>query len=666
VLIDALLALAAACDARDPVRHSTDSWMHRVGFAAERELLERLPIAPEALDPAPYGQVLAVWTAAGGVSTYDRMSMLREFVYLGDRVDEVERRALAAALLRTLRADPEGVDVEVRTTLVGIELVDDLEEVPLPFGRLVPGDARSFQIESAGAPTALPPAAVFTYDLRSPARLGFTDAFEDASGQRLRAMAAQGHEQIIGRALVALARAGDGPVQEHLTMRSMRFSGSAHGERVPPVAPLVTPAPYRIDRECASRLMSEAQRVAPLDMTRLTVAARLLLRARGERARPTDQLVDLHTAIEALSGRRRGHGRDLVAALAVTAEEATALDRQRRELSQARALIVHDGRVPSDVERLVDTARALLVAGIEAEMASQEGRDRLRPALVSVFPGAHEHVANWDPRRFDARIASPASSQALCVSVWGTLATMQARTRILEDILGAAGFHDLSLTQPLVECEVVDQADVLNELGPSTPTSLDALLTWPLGVLTIESKFTEREFGTCSQPRNGQCSGDHAIGSDLKMRTAAPCRLTVYDGARTPRLYWSLGTQLFRPEVLAVPRRPCPFAGASFQLMRNLAFAAALAARRRRRWFGFLVAYVGGAPSAAALHRELEEFQALLLDDVRPRFRAVTYEQIGEVLRARGENPLAEEIDRRIRRVCGPPVPDKCDATHSG
>jgi len=646
-LIARLVELAELCDGRDPT-HSTDSWLHRVAFRQVAELLEVLPIAPEARGRPGGAPPLVVWTEAGANATYDREGMLREFIYRGRDMARDERVTLGKALLRGLRPVQDGVEVDVSTTLVGVELVDGVDELTVAFGMLCPADSTSFQVTTDAPRPALPPAVVFTYTLQSPARVALRDAFTDEVGQRLRDRARQDHERAIGRLLLALVLAGNGPAQEHLTMRSVWFSASAHGETVPRISPLVTPSAYRIDEEGARRLRAAADRVAGLDMRRLTVPARMVLRARGERARPADQLVDLHTAIEALGGGGR-QGRDLVSALATTAEEATALSARRARLSTARGRILHEGRTPRDVHELADDARELVAAGIEAEIGRQEGNVAARPALRALYPGAHAHVEGWDPRRFDARIHSPASSQALCVSVWGTIASLRRRGRILDDVFAAAGFAQPKLSQAQITCEVRDQGALLNELGArSTATCLDALLTWPLGVMAIESKFTEREFGACSQPRNGWCSGEHAPGSDLKHGTSAPCRLTTYDGERTPRLYWTVGEQLFRADVLAAPRSPCPFAGPSFQLMRNLAFAAAAAGRRRLPWFGFLVSYVAAAPGAPKLLSEVATFRALLRDDVQSRVQAVSYEQIAEVLRHRGERELASDIDRRL------------------
>ena len=159
------------------------------------------------------------------------------------------------------------------------------------------------------------------------------------------------------------------------------------------------------------------------------------------------------------------------------------------------------------------------------------------------------------------------------------------------------------------------------------------------------------------------CTGTYGTGSDQKTHTMAPCRLQTWDGTRAPRLYWQIAWELFRPEVLVPNGRACPFAGPSFQLMRNLALARAAGApyskRENRhgapvvkpREWALLVAHVGEHPAAAAHRAELAAFNELLLPDVRDRVGLVTYEQITNVLRAHSLPELAEWVDQRIRSV---------------
>jgi hypothetical protein len=131
--------------------------------------------------------------------------------------------------------------------------------------------------------------------------------------------------------------------------------------------------------------------------------------------------------------------------------------------------------------------------------------------------------------------------------------------------------------------------------------------------------------------------------------TRAPCRLTIQDGERTPRLYWRIGAELFRPNVLALPGRPCPFKGGSYQLMRNICFASAFATRAAMRSFAFIVCYVGGAKSARRTKVEVQEFKAMLRPELHPSFGAVSYEQIAEIAGMHGDEALATWISCRLQ-----------------
>lgn len=217
-----------------------------------------------------------------------------------------------------------------------------------------------------------------------------------------------------------------------------------------------------------------------------------------------------------------------------------------------------------------------------------------------LFAGARSHVADWPSGLWHSEVRQPHSSQALCVSVWGTIAAHPARAELVQSILEVAAMNPGAVRAPTLRCEAGarhELAGLLNETGVNaTPTCVDALVEWPGGIVTVESKFTEPSFGTCRQLRarvdvppgapekrrklGPACSGHHGPGSDLKTRTRAPCRLATWDGDRAPRLYWNLAWDLFRPDVLVPDGRVCPFRGPSFQLMRNLALARAMSAPR--------------------------------------------------------------------------------------
>jgi hypothetical protein len=297
-----------------------------------------------------------------------------------------------------------------------------------------------------------------------------------------------------------------------------------------------------------------------------------------------------------------------------------------------------------------------------------------------VFESARPHVADWPPSLWHSEVHQPHSSQALCVSVWGTIAMHPDRADILQRVLSTAG---LTLGAPAganVRCEAGAEhelAALLNETGGNaTPTCVDALVEWRDGTVAIESKFTESSFGSCGQlrervdvppgaPDNRQklgpaCTGRYGRGSDLKTRTNAPCRLATWDGDRAPRLYWDIAWELFKPEVLVPDGRACPFAGPSFQLMRNLALARARSAPRSFRrdrsspvetshpYWGMVIVNVASHRNSVRHRAELDEFRQLLRDDVQQRVGLISYEQIDPILCEHGLSALAADIQTRI------------------
>lgn len=312
-------------------------------------------------------------------------------------------------------------------------------------------------------------------------------------------------------------------------------------------------------------------------------------------------------------------------------------------------------------------------------MSSKVTDDEHARALANLYPDAAERVARTWPRgRLEARAASPRSSQALCVSVLETVAARPERRRraLLNAIAAVAGLGEPVGPAPQVRAEVRGHPEVLGETGAGTPTALDGLVTWSDGVIAIESKFAEPEFGGCGQVkphklraddaryrpdqpnrRAADCNGSHAVGSDQKPTTAplgAACRLTVKDGRRAPRRYWDAAPHLFAADVVETPR-PCPFRDDAYQLMRNLAFAHQWPARGSDGYFAFLVCLVDRSPYAAALRRRVDEFIALLQAPARGRVGVISYEQIAVLLADGGEAALGRWVAERIAVALPPP-----------
>lgn len=206
----------------------------------------------------------------------------------------------------------------------------------------------------------------------------------------------------------------------------------------------------------------------------------------------------------------------------------------------------------------------------------------------NIHPAAHWAIADWNEFSWhkDSKGAPDTfllqSSQALCISIWGTIAHPDARQArsVLAGMLVDPLIAEAMTSDPELHLEFTD-AEVLYEKG-GNPTNVDVLLLFPHLVLVVESKFTER-FGSCSQVSRRQCTGRYERGSDLKTRSEAPCRLAVSDGRRTARRYWDVMRSLSVEDAYPLGVE-CPFAGPGYQVMRNVAFASELAASRRADW----------------------------------------------------------------------------------
>ena len=271
---------------------------------------------------------------------------------------------------------------------------------------------------------------------------------------------------------------------------------------------------------------------------------------------------------------------------------------------------------------------------------------------------ASEHAASF---KWHGHAHSPRSSQVFCLSAFGTLRNITAGNRVLAGLLAEAFPEIARPGRPRAWAISPEHEDemLLNERGVKQPTSVDCLCTSTQEVVCIESKFVSdaaEGFGQCGQAVNGPCAGFYGPGSDLKTGTDAWCRLEGWEGARSPRLYWSLGRSYFRPEVFAQQGRDesCPFVGPNYQLMRNFLFAAAMAERDGRKFFGVLA--ICPEPTAGKLALQVDRFRnEVLLPRYRDRVRFLTYERLIHHLRMTAEMEaleLAGSLEERIDTVC--------------
>jgi len=248
---------------------------------------------------------------------------------------------------------------------------------------------------------------------------------------------------------------------------------------------------------------------------------------------------------------------------------------------------------------------------------------------------------------------SPRSSQAFCLSAFGTLRSIGARDGILEQLFRHAlpTFPSRSRPRRWSIIPEAENPELMSEHGNMQATSIDALCLSSDEVVCIESKFATdaaHGFGGCSQfPK--KCAGFRGPGSDIAKRTGAWCRLESWENERSPRAYWNLGKSWFRPEIFREQTidSACALRGSHYQLMRNFLFAAATAERDKKSHFFVLT--IGPRRFAAKLVEQVQAFRSeILLPEFHKQIAFVEYEDYVQIL-GRGDNADAKELAEFLR-----------------
>jgi hypothetical protein len=156
------------------------------------------------------------------------------------------------------------------------------------------------------------------------------------------------------------------------------------------------------------------------------------------------------------------------------------------------------------------------------------------------------------------------SSQALAIDFWGCLEQSPLKVQIINMLFG----KDCESWK--ISLEFTDKA-LMSEIRP---TQIDVLIENDHHAIIIESKFSEREGGSCSQPKKTkyypyQCKGKYDIQTNPVNKITSKCALTG-KGIK----YWDLISTLTKfDKNKTYPS--CPFRGEEFQWMRNICFAEA-------------------------------------------------------------------------------------------
>ena len=256
----------------------------------------------------------------------------------------------------------------------------------------------------------------------------------------------------------------------------------------------------------------------------------------------------------------------------------------------------------------------------------------MRAVQKNIFPGAHNAV--WQAFSWHGGAASSHSSQALAVSVFGTLAVHPLCQLLADEMV-----RELFGWEPekkdgewQTRLEVVLPANLLRE---PRPTQLDVLLQNKTSAIALECKFTERG-GLCSQTRplsSGkhkgliQCDGYYRKQQNPVNGKWSRCALS----AKKIR-YWTYVPKYF-DWVNDTDHEPCPFADTAYQYMRNALAAARWARRRKLARAGFGLVYVEGqafpmSRETATPDSEWNSFVSHLREDVALKIEAMSYQQL--------------------------------------
>ncbi|MCY3986664.1 MAG: hypothetical protein OXF23_06465 [Candidatus Dadabacteria bacterium] len=197
--------------------------------------------------------------------------------------------------------------------------------------------------------------------------------------------------------------------------------------------------------------------------------------------------------------------------------------------------------------------------------------DNLEALRRNMFPGAHPAIDSWEDFPWHSGATSRRSSQMLAIDVFGTLKVRPQvkKDRILERIAKSAGMPVEGPWQ--IHLEWSDTDNLLNE---KTQTQVDATAISDHAILLFECKFKEPG-GSCSQVKHGKesaaaCNGNYELQTNPNNGIQERCALVGKGIA-----YWDWIKPVYG---LATSNeyQPCPFAGESYQWMRNTVLAAAL------------------------------------------------------------------------------------------
>jgi hypothetical protein len=288
---------------------------------------------------------------------------------------------------------------------------------------------------------------------------------------------------------------------------------------------------------------------------------------------------------------------------------------------------------------------------------------RRRSIQANLFPAALAAVEPWDDFRWHGAAGETSdaykekSSQALTIDLFGSLKLHARRDAVFDRLAGILGLATGGPWEVALEWH-----DPANTLAEKQPTWVDAVARSPRSLIFFECKFCEADGGACTQTRPiaagrraglVQCNGHYLPQTNPANGRQANCALTA-KGVR----YWDL-----IPEIFGYAKEanyaPCPFAGAWFQWMRNLATCVAVA-RRDGLQPAFVVVYADwpGLPMAERVGAAEWRWLESRVDPAAISFRTLSFQALAALAcQAVPDDPLWPEltawIERKISSVGG-------------
>ncbi len=282
----------------------------------------------------------------------------------------------------------------------------------------------------------------------------------------------------------------------------------------------------------------------------------------------------------------------------------------------------------------------------------------------NLFPESHIAISDWE--KFPWHLNSlentdtykPHSSQALAIDVFGTLKYHPGSAQILNAFVAELSLPPSDVWNVYLEWE--SPTNPLKEINKHT--QVDAMAECWGNIIFFESKFTEPDGGVCSQIKpltrgahKGmvQCNGNYVLQSNPVNGIDSRCALTG-KGIR----YWDV-----IPEVFNIDPNcdyfPCPFAGPTYQWMRNITNAYAVAQERDyRAAFCLIYADREGLPVAEMVRSpRWQEFLSTVRSD-RISVSHISYQEFLKLAIEADDHAIWRELKDWVeRKIADVPLP---------